>query len=56
MSMALLIISVALAILVFRSQRFRILGLTIIGLTLLSAVLNYCANIETEEQLQLADQ
>ena len=63
MSMALLIISVALAILGFGSQWFRIkstkwkytiIGLTILGLALLSAVLNYDASIETAEQLQLA--
>ena len=60
MSMALFIINVALAILGFGSQRFRIkstkwkytiLGL---GLAVLSAVLGYWASIETEEQLQLA--
>ena len=63
MSMALLIISVALAILGCGSQWFRIkltkwkytiIGLTTLGLALLSAVLNYDASIETAEQLQLA--
>ena len=58
MSMALLIISVALAILGFGSQWFRIKSTkwkyTILGLALLSAVLSYCASIETAEQLQLA--
>ena len=58
MSMALFIISVALAILGFGSQRFRIKSTkwkyTILGLALLSAVLGYRASIETEEQLQLA--
>ena len=58
MSMALFIVGVALAILGFGSQRFRIKSTkwkyTILGLALLSAVLGYCASIETEEQLQLA--
>ena len=58
MSMALFIIGVALAILGFGSQRFRIKSTkwkcTILGLALLSAGLSYCASIETEEQLQLA--
>ena len=58
MSMALFIISVALAILGFGSQRFRIKSTkwkyTILGLALLSAVLGYWASIETEEQLKLA--
>ena len=58
MSIALFIISVALAILGFGSQRFRIKSTkwkyTILGLALLSAVLGYWASIETEEQLQLA--
>ena len=58
MSIALFIISVALAILGFGSQWFRIKSTkwkyTILGLALLSAVLGYWASIETEEQLKLA--
>ena len=64
MPLVMLIISVALAILGFGSQRFRIksikskctiLGLALLslGLALLLAVLDYRASIETEEQLQL---
>ena len=62
MSIVLLIISVALAILGFGSQRFRIkstkwkytiLGLAL-ALALFSAVLNYWASNETEKQLHLA--
>ena len=60
MSIALLIIGVALAILGFGSQWFRIKSTkwkyTILGLallSLLSAVLDYCVRIETAEQVQL---
>ena len=58
MSIVLLIISVALAILGFGSQRFRIKSTkwkyTILGLALFSAVLSFWASNETEKQLQLA--
>ena len=58
MSMVLFIISVALAIVGFGSQRFRIKSTkwkyAILGLALLLAVLGYWASIETEEQLKLA--
>ncbi len=58
MSVALLIIAVALAVLGFASERFRIKSLKwkypILGLALLSAVLAYWASIETEDQMELA--